>query len=240
MTPLVLAERETPFWGFGEILLSAASFFVALVVVSAAAKYFLGDSATLGYWAALEEFIAYAILFAVLKAAFLWHGQPLFRSLAWIPQQCFSAASLIGLGFFLFFVGVILQLVLGMPANTESPFEKMMYGDRLSPFVLAAFGVTFAPVIEELLFRGLIQPVLINAAGVFPGILITSLLFAAMHLPQNALIWQSAVVIGVAGFGFGVIRHISGSTRASTVAHIAYNALPFAVTLMQGAPPIHK
>jgi hypothetical protein len=240
LTPLVLAERDRPVWGFGEILLSAASFLLALLLITSVATHFLGAGAKLGYWAVAEEFGAYAALFAVLKAVFVWQGQPLLRSLGWIPQQAFGKSHLIALGFLLFFIGVILQIVLGMPADTESPFEKMMYGDRFSPFVLAAFGVTFAPVIEELLFRGLLQPVLVDLAGVFPGILITSALFAFMHLPQNAGIWQSAVVIGVAGFGFGVIRHISGSTRASTVAHIAYNALPFAVTLMQGAPTTHK
>ena len=240
MSPLVLAEPEKPFWGFGAILLSAASFLLALLLITSVATHFLGAGAKLGYWAVAEEFGAYAVLFAVLKAAFHWQGQPLLRSLGWTAQQPFSTANLVAIGFFLFFAGVILQVVLGMPADTESPFEKMMYSDRFSPFVLAAFGVTFAPVIEELLFRGLLQPVLVDLAGVFPGILITSALFAVMHLPQNAGIWQSAIVIGVAGFGFGVIRHISGSTRASTVTHIAYNALPFAVTLIQGAPPTHK
>jgi membrane protease YdiL (CAAX protease family) len=237
---VVLAERETPFWGFGEIFVGAASFLIALELIVAAATHFLGAGAKLGYWAVAEEFTAYVALFAILKAVFYWQGQPLLRSLGWIPRQPFSTASLVAVGLLLFFAGVVLQIVLGMPANAESPFERMMYGDRLSPFVLAAFGVTAAPIIEELLFRGLLQPVLVSAAGVFPGILITSVLFACMHLPQNAGVWQSGVVIGVAGFGFGVVRHISGSTRASAVSHIAYNALPFAVTLLQGTPASHK
>jgi membrane protease YdiL (CAAX protease family) len=127
-----------------------------------------------------------------------------------------------------------------MPDTAQTPFEKMLYSDHFSRFAIAAFGVTVGPVIEELLFRGLLQPVMIYAAGVFPGILITSAVFAGMHLPQNAGVWQSGVIIGIAGFGFGVIRHVTGSTRASSIAHIAYNALPFAVTLMQSAQPTHK
>ena len=61
-----------------------------------------------------------------------------------------------------------------------------------------AFGVTVGPVIEELLFRGFLQPVMVSAAGVFPGILITSLLFGALHLTQNAGLWQSGLVITLA------------------------------------------
>ncbi len=235
----MLAERETPFWGFGEIFVCAASFLLALELVFSVAKQLIGDNARLGYWEVIEEFAAYAVLFAILKALFAWQGHPLLRSLGWTTQNAFSTTNLAMIGFVLFFAGVFLQIFLRMPADSDSPFEKMMYGDRFSPFVVAAFGITVGPVVEELLFRGLLQPVLANALGVFPGILLTSLLFAVMHLPQNAGIWQSAVVIGVAGFGFGVVRHVSGSTRASTVAHVAYNSLPFAVTLLQGAPT-HK
>ena len=235
----MLAEPETPSWGFGEIFVSAATFLVALGVIIGAASHYLGDGAKLGYWAVIEEFAAYLVMFAVLKALFLMQGQPLLRSLGWVKQP-FETLHLAAWGLLLFFIGVALQILLRMPENSETPFEKMLYGDHFSPYVLAAFGVTLGPVIEELLFRGLLQPVLVSAIGAFPGILATSVLFAALHLQQNALIWQSGVIIGIAGFGFGVIRHITGSTRASSIAHVAYNALPFAITLMQGAQPTHK
>src|SRR5229473_1073090 len=51
------------------------------------------------------------------------------------------------------------------------------------------------------------------------GILTTAALFGAMHLAQNAAIWQSFVLITVVGFVFGVIRHVSGSTKASDLGH---------------------
>jgi membrane protease YdiL (CAAX protease family) len=233
------AEPETPSWGFGEILASAAAFLVALELIVTAASHYVGAGSKLGYWAVIEEFAAYLAMFAVLKAMFFMQGRPLLRSLGWVRQP-FDTVYLAGWGLLLFFIGVVLQIVLRMPENSDTPFEKMLYGDHFSPFVLAAFGVTLGPVIEELLFRGLLQPVLVSVAGVFPGILVTSILFAALHLQQNAGIWQSGVIIAIAGFGFGVIRHVTGSTRASSISHVAYNALPFAITLMQGAPPTHK
>ena len=235
----MLAERETPSWGFGEIFVGAATFLVALEIIVTASTHYLGAVSRLGYWAVIEEFAAYLAMFAVLKAMFFWQGQPLLRSLGWVRQP-FETVYLAGWGLLLFFIGVLMQIVLRMPDTTDTPFQKMLYGDYFSPFVLAAFGVTLGPIIEELLFRGLLQPVLVSAAGVFPGILITSLLFALLHLQQNAGIWQSGVIIAIAGFGFGVVRHVTGSTRASSIVHVAYNSLPFAVTLMQRAQPTHK
>jgi uncharacterized protein len=132
----------------------------------------------------------------------------------------------------------VLQIVLRTP-DTKTPFDRLLNGDPLSQIAISIFGVTVGPVIEELLFRGFLQPVLVNAAGVFPGILITSCLFGAVHLSQNAGIWQSGLLIALAGFVFGVVRHVSGSTRASSIVHIAYNTLPFCLTVLQGTNP-HK
>jgi membrane protease YdiL (CAAX protease family) len=237
--PLILAEPDTPSWGFAEILAGAASFLVALNLFGVIAEHFLGHVARLGTWAVADEFTAYLVMFAVLKILFLRQGQPLLRSLAWVPTS-FETQPLIISGLILFVIGAALQFVLRMPDSVQTPFEKMLVSDRFSLIAISLFGVTVGPIIEELLFRGLLQPVAIYAAGVFPGILITSAIFAAMHLPQNAGVWQSGVIIGIAGFGFGVIRHVTGSTRASTIAHIAYNSLPFAVTVLQGAQPTHK
>ena len=237
--PLILAEPERPFWGFGEVFASAACFWVAINLIAVTARHFLGDRTKLGSWEVAEEFAAYLVMFGVLKVLFFWQGSPLLPSLGWVKAP-FSEVSMVGWGLLLFFMAVFLQVLLRMPPDTETPFDKAMFGDRYSPFVMTVFGVTAAPVIEEIWFRGLLQPVLTSATGVFPGILITSVLFAAMHLAQYAGIWQSGVVLTAVAFGFGVIRHITGSTRASSVAHIAYNALPFALTLMQGAQPTHK
>jgi membrane protease YdiL (CAAX protease family) len=177
-------------------------------------------------------------MFAALKVVFFWAGKPLFRSLAWLPHP-FSPGSLLGIGFALSALSAVLLVVLRTP-EIQTPFDKMLNGDPFSRIVIIAFGITLGPVIEELLFRGFMQPVLVSAAGVFPGIFLTSLFFGGLHLTQNAGLWQSGVVITLAGFAFGVVRHVTGSTRASALTHIGYNTLPFFLTLLQGANQLHK
>ncbi|MES1261194.1 MAG: type II CAAX endopeptidase family protein, partial [Acidobacteriota bacterium] len=205
--PLVLAEPETPFWGFGEVFMMAAVFLIALGLVGSGALGLLHEDAKLGYWQVAAEFIAYIILFAALKLVFFWAGKPLFRSLGWVPHP-FSPASLLGTGFVLSALSAVLLVVLRTP-EIQTPFDRMLNGDPLSRIVIVIFGITFGPVIEELLFRGLMQPVLVSAAGVFPGILLTSLFFGGLHLTQNAGLWQSGIVITLAGFAFGVVRHVT-------------------------------
>lgn len=208
----------------------AAVFVVSLGLVGGSALGILHDNARLGYWQVVEQFIAYLILFSVLKILFFWAGKPLLRSLAWLPQP-FPPLTLVALGLTLSVLSGLLLIVFRTP-EIQTPFEKLMGDSILSKVAVAAFGVTAGPIIEELLFRGFLQPVLTNATGVFPGILLTSLLFGFMHLSQNAWIWQSGLIITVAGFSFGLVRHISGSTKASSLMHIGYNTLPFLLTLL--------
>jgi membrane protease YdiL (CAAX protease family) len=227
--PLILAEPEAPFWGFGEVFMMVAVFLIALGLVGGGATGLLHENAKLGYWQVAEEFVAYMILFAVLKVVFFWAGHPLLRSLGWVPQP-FSATTLVTMGLALSFLSGMLLVVLRTP-EMQTPFEKMLGDSMVSRVAMTVFGITLGPVIEELLFRGFLQPVMISAAGVFPGILLTSLLFGALHLSQNAGMWQSGVIITLAGFSFGTLRHVSGSTKASSLMHIGYNSLPFFLTL---------
>ncbi len=236
--PLVLAQPDAPFWGFGELFISLAVFLAAMMVVSGLAVQYLHDGARRGYWAVAEEFTGYLILFAALKVIFFLNQRPMFRSLGWVPSA-FDTPTLIGMGFALVVLSALLQILLRTP-DTETPFDVLLNGDWLSRIVISVFGITLGPIIEELLFRGFLQPLMVSATGVFPGILITSCLFGAAHLSQNADIWQSGVLIALAGFVFGVVRHVSGSTRASSIMHMAYNTLPFCLTLMQGAASGHK
>ena len=236
--PLILAEPETHFWGYGELLLMAAVFLIALMLAGGGAMGLLHEKAKLGYWQVAQESLAYLVLFVAMKLAFFWAGHPLFRSLGWVAHP-FSPGSLLTAGFAISLMSAMLLIVLRTP-EIQTPFDKMLNGDPFSRFVITLFGITIGPIIEELIFRGFLQPVLISTTGVFPGILLTALIFGGMHLSQNAGIWQSGVVITFAGFAFGLIRHLSGSTRASAITHIGYNTLPFFLTLIQGLNPTHK
>jgi len=75
---------------------------------------------------------------------------------------------------------------------------------------------------EELLFRGLLQTRLVSWLGAWAGIGLTTLLFAAVHLPFSPLF---AVVAGIAGLGYGLIFHYSGRISLAIALHGAVNLL---------------
>lgn len=85
-----------------------------------------------------------------------------------------------------------------------------------------AVNLGVAVLAEELLFRGLLQRYLVSWLGAWLGIGLTTLLFAAVHIPFSPLF---AVVAGVAGLGYGLIFHFSGRISLAVALHGAVNLL---------------
>ena len=90
---------------------------------------------------------------------------------------------------------------------------------------VAAYGGLLAISVgigEEILFRGALQPVF--------GIVITSLLFVALHT-QYAFT-PAAGILFVVSLGFGLLR-ARASTTAAIIAHAAYNGIPFVLAALR-------
>jgi len=83
---------------------------------------------------------------------------------------------------------------------------------------LALIASVIAPAIEELVFRGLLLRRLVASRGFWPGILLTSAIFALLH-PQALL---GAFVIGVI---FALLYLASGSLLLSMLAHAINNSV---------------
>jgi membrane protease YdiL (CAAX protease family) len=91
-----------------------------------------------------------------------------------------------------------------------------------------AITIALAPALEEWLFRGLIQPGLVDAVGVRRGILVTSLLFGLWHgsFGLSPAAWCSAFAGAfVYGLLLGIARHTSGSLLAALLLHIGINGM---------------
>jgi membrane protease YdiL (CAAX protease family) len=98
--------------------------------------------------------------------------------------------------------------------------------------VLACVG---APIMEELFFRGVVQPVLMNNLGVGYGIVAQAMLFAGAHFVLGMTFNQAAVRCGtilVIGLLLGWLRVKTGRLGAGIVAHATYNTIVTLITLI--------
>ena len=88
--------------------------------------------------------------------------------------------------------------------------------------------VILAPLSEELLFRGWIQTSLRRSIGIWPGGLVSAILFAAIHYDANHRRFFLVLPLAIA---LGLVREISGSIRPTILLHATYNLIIVAITL---------
>jgi len=100
---------------------------------------------------------------------------------------------------------------------------------------IAVIGTTLAPLCEEIVFRGFLQPLLVRSFGAAPGILLAAAAFGLMHLQEYGYSWRHALLIAAAGASFGWMRQRTGSTKAAAVMHAAYNCVFFLLLAVQQA-----
>ncbi len=147
-----------------------------------------------------------------------------------------SAAYYLLAGVGLQFVGIVLT----------SPFQNIIDGNHEQDVVTSvrtASGVTFyiflflvafaVPVAEEVCFRGLFMRGLNKKVAPFVTILITGVLFAAVHLsdPKSFYGFTTLVAFGFLASGLAMYR---GRLDASICLHIGFNLTTVIIIFLQG------
>ena len=79
-----------------------------------------------------------------------------------------------------------------------------------------------APLFEEIVFRGVLLPILSRDFGIIVGILASSFIFAIAHLSIGEL-----APLLVLGIGLGITRLVSGRLTSSIIMHSLWNGLTF-------------
>ncbi len=165
--------------------------------------------------------IVYGLLALVTGAlALVWPWRsPLVHPEPWLvldPLTSHTYSALIGLAF-----GGLLVVLTPTMVN-HLPWAKKLHGDlrpianAMSPVAIAVIGPTSA-VVEELLFRGLLQ--------LWVGLLPQAVIFGILHYIPGRSRWVWAVWAALVGLLFGAIFKLTGSLAGPILAHALINWL---------------
>lgn len=140
-----------------------------------------------------------------------------------------------GLGYYLAGIGLALTiqfLSALLPIPKQLPIEKY-FKDASGTYLMVLFGITVAPLMEELFFRGFLYPVLARRAGMNAGIVVTAFLFALIHQSQLGRAWAPVLLLFIVGVVLTYIRARTGSVANSFLLHVAYNTTLFTLLWIQ-------
>jgi uncharacterized protein len=110
-----------------------------------------------------------------------------------------------------------------LPMPKELPMDRFF---RTAPeaWALSIFGMTLAPLMEELLFRGFLYPVLVRRLGGAAAVLLTAASFCLIHALQLGFAWGPLLVIFLVGLALTVTRAATKSVAPGFLIHVAYNS----------------
>tara|TARA_B100000965_G_scaffold86989_1_gene70498 strand:- start:2564 stop:3910 length:1347 start_codon:yes stop_codon:yes gene_type:complete len=125
-------------------------------------------------------------------------------------------------------VGWIMNEIIGDQGGSNPLLDLVLSSDEFIPlFFLLITTVFLAPVFEELVFRGVLLPVLVSKVGKISGVLLSALIFALAHLSVGEL--PPLFVLGV---GLGLMRLSSGRLFPCALMHSLWNGVTFASLLL--------
>jgi len=114
-------------------------------------------------------------------------------------------------------ISVLFTEVVGVTKEnpySDIPLEKIK--------ILSIVAIFVAPVVEEIFFRGFMQPALIRSFGIYAGIFVTALIFGFSHIQY--LNYSTALFAVMAiGLILGITRQKTGSIMPCIFAHLINN-----------------
>ncbi len=173
------------------------------------------------------EFLGYIVLLFFMYQLVAHHyGRPFGEAVRWILPSGYSWLMFVFLGLVLSVAVQLLGKVL--PSPPVLPIDRF-FQDRTTAWMMMVFGVSMAPLMEELFYRGFLYPALARRVGMLLSTVVTALAFALMHSSQLGNAWAPLLILFLVGLVLTVVRIITKSVVPSFLIHVGYNATIFAL-----------
>jgi membrane protease YdiL (CAAX protease family) len=213
-----------PPWGMGAAALTFFAAFLAIIAGTLFAFSIFNEAAR------YREIIGWTISMALIVALVLQTRRSDRAALKLQPPDLpLPVILLIAFGF-----AVTIDLIgLAITRELRSAPELLNIGapDALGWLFIIAFMLIAQPIAEELVFRGVLFPVLRTLTGAWGGLALSALVYGLFHLlayppapgaPPVAGLWYGLAQPLLAGLVIGALRAYTGSTRAAIIAHAAF------------------
>ena len=116
-------------------------------------------------------------------------------------------------------------LVTTLYGGSKTQLDLLIESSLYTRFATAFVAVATAPLIEEVIYRGVIYPALERAAGMGVAIALVSLLFAGVHVFQYKNNISVIIVITLLSIVLTVARAVTGKVLPSFIIHLVFNGI---------------
>jgi membrane protease YdiL (CAAX protease family) len=231
--PLELPPAQPPrdpVWSGWDVAIIAAvlfvSFFIFLWIIATFTSVSLSQGQTPQLLRVMlsAQFLSYAVVLICMRVIVRYYQRRFGDAVHWHwPREHRWIAYLLG-GMALAVLVQFLSSLLPIPKTL--PIDRY-FQNRSSAYIMSIFGISMAPLVEELFFRGFLYPVLARRLGIAVGVVLTALGFAFVHSSQLASAWAPLLVLFVVGLVFTIVRVKTSNVAPGFLMHVGYNLTLF-------------
>jgi uncharacterized protein len=117
------------------------------------------------------------------------------------------------------------QLVTYIYGERKTDLDLLIESSIYTRFAMAFMATATAPLVEEVIYRGVLYKALDKAAGTAVAIPVVALLFAGVHVWQYRNNIAVIIVITVLSIVLTVSRALSGKVLPAFIIHLAFNGI---------------
>jgi len=155
----------------------------------------------------------------------------------WPPNSSHAMTTLVSVAVAIVLFGLAFLITM-MYGERKTDLDLMIESSIYTRFATAFVAVVTAPLVEELIYRGLIYKALEKAAGVAISIVFVSLLFAGVHVIQYRNNLAVIAVITLLSITLTVTRAVTGKVLPGFIIHLVFNGIQSVLIVL--APFIDK
>ena len=146
---------------------------------------------------------------------------PFWKTLGWESGRIKPWQAIV-IALALFLLGLLITYLIGGKKTELEELINSSYRTRVATAFLAA---TTAPLVEEIIYRGILYSALQRAVGVFGSVFIVTILFAGVHVYQYRSNIGVILVITLLSLTLTVVRAYSGRLLPGYLIHLVFNGI---------------
>ncbi len=155
--------------------------------------------------------------------------RPFLSSLGWQWDRRFGFWVSAGLALILLFAGILIIKLFGGP---ETQIDKIINSSRLTALSTAFMATATAPLVEEVVYRGVLYSALQRAIGAAGAVCIVLSLFALVHVPQYWPNYGVIYTICLLSASLTLIRAYTGKLLPCFIVHLIFNGIQSAAIVL--------
>ena len=159
-----------------------------------------------------------------------WRRRPFWRTIGWSFGPTWGFWPSVGLAIALYFVGAILAKLIGGEPTDIDILVNSSFAVRL---LLAVVATTSGPLVEEIVYRGILYPSLQRRIGMAWSIVLVSFLFAFIHVYQYRNSLGVITVIFVLSISLTLVRAFTGRLLPCFIVHMVFNGIQSVLIVAQ-------